>query len=144
MSKSLRVYPTKFHGNFHTFESHENLYNEVFGHAEHESGLIFLITIISISSYLVVVQLHGHPRQVQQYWCCLFFLCTSPQILSRSFFFSLSLHTSKRTQEGAKGIRSFTSSISLSINLVLLYKYTLPHIRFYSLFVYKTNHLTLS
>ena len=37
----------KFHKNFHTSESHENCYNEVFGHAEHESGLIFLITIIS-------------------------------------------------------------------------------------------------
>ena len=39
--------PTKFHANFHTSESHVNWYNEVFGHVEHESGLIFLITIIS-------------------------------------------------------------------------------------------------
>ena len=48
MSKILRLYPTKLHENFHTSESHGNCYNEVFGHAEHESGLIFLITIISI------------------------------------------------------------------------------------------------
>ena len=33
--------------NFHTSESHENWYNDVFGHAEHESGLIFIITITS-------------------------------------------------------------------------------------------------
>ena len=38
---------TKFHENFHISESDENCYNEIFGHAEHESGLIFLITIIS-------------------------------------------------------------------------------------------------
>ena len=36
----------EFHANFHTSESHENWYNEVFVHAEHESGLIFLITVI--------------------------------------------------------------------------------------------------
>ena len=47
MSKILRVNPTKFQYNFHTSESHENWYNEVYSHAEHESGLIFLITIIS-------------------------------------------------------------------------------------------------
>ena len=41
------VYPTKFHENFHNSEFHENWYNDVFGHAEHESGLTFLITIIS-------------------------------------------------------------------------------------------------
>ena len=32
--------------NFHTSESHENLYNDVFGHAEHEYRLSFIITII--------------------------------------------------------------------------------------------------
>ena len=45
--KNLRVYPTKFHANFHTSESHENCYNKVFGYAEHESEFIFMITIIS-------------------------------------------------------------------------------------------------
>ena len=37
--KTLRVYLTKFHGNFQISEPHENWYNEVFSHAEHESGL---------------------------------------------------------------------------------------------------------
>ena len=48
MSKILRVctVPMKFHANFHISDSHENWYNEVFGHDEHESDLIFLITII--------------------------------------------------------------------------------------------------
>ena len=46
MSTILRVYPTKFHEHFHT-ESHENWYSDVFGHAEQESSLIFLITVIS-------------------------------------------------------------------------------------------------
>ena len=47
MSKSLRVYPTNFHENLHAAESHENWYIEDNGHAEHESGFSFLITIIS-------------------------------------------------------------------------------------------------
>ena len=47
LTKSLRVYPTKFHENFHISESHENWYIEVIGHAEHESRLSFLITKIS-------------------------------------------------------------------------------------------------
>ena len=32
--------------NFHTSESHENWYNEVFGHAEHESRISFVISIV--------------------------------------------------------------------------------------------------
>ena len=48
------IYVKNFHANFHTSESHENWYNEVFGHAKHKSGLVFLITIISnrISPFL--------------------------------------------------------------------------------------------
>ena len=42
---SFRV--IKFHKNFSTSESHENLYIEVIEHDEHESGLNFLITIIT-------------------------------------------------------------------------------------------------
>ena len=38
--------PYKFYANFYTFESHDNWYNEVFDYAKHESGFIFLITII--------------------------------------------------------------------------------------------------
>ena len=46
MSTILRVYPTKFHENFHTSESHENYYNDVLGHDDHESGSSFVINII--------------------------------------------------------------------------------------------------
>ena len=42
----IRVYPTKFYANLHTSESHEKWCNDVFGHTERESDLIFLITII--------------------------------------------------------------------------------------------------
>ena len=77
----------KFHANFHTSKSHENWYNEVFGHAKHESGLIFLITI----SDLVVMQLHGQPRYVQQNCCCLFFLCIPLYSSSSSSSSSFSL-----------------------------------------------------
>ena len=36
----------KFPENFHTSESDENWFNEVFVHAEHESGISFVIIII--------------------------------------------------------------------------------------------------
>ena len=46
------IYVKKFHENFHTSESHENCYNGVLGHAEHESGISFVITIIFVFSIL--------------------------------------------------------------------------------------------
>ena len=49
-STSVKVYRAevkKFHENFNTSESYENFCKEVLSHAEHESGLSFLITIIS-------------------------------------------------------------------------------------------------
>ena len=55
MSTILRVYPTKFHENFHTSESHENYYNDVLGHNDHESGLIFIINITSNCIFIITV-----------------------------------------------------------------------------------------
>ena len=43
VKNSKGVYPTKCHENFHTSESHENLYNDVLAQNDHESGLIFII-----------------------------------------------------------------------------------------------------
>ena len=43
----------KFRENFDTPESHENWYIEVPGHAGHESGLSFFITIMTIISITI-------------------------------------------------------------------------------------------
>ena len=52
MQKILRVFHIKFRQNVNTLESHENCYNDVLGHNDHESGLIFIITIVFVFSIL--------------------------------------------------------------------------------------------
>ena len=67
-SKILRVYPTKCHANFHTYESPEYWYNEVLGHAEHESGLISLITIRRRIVIIIKEEDEEEEKEIMRRW----------------------------------------------------------------------------
>ena len=79
----------KFHENFHTSESHENWYNDVFGQTEHESGIIFIITIILSSLHPLLTPLP--PLTSSPHHPFLIFLISPYLILSPSYLLFLLL-----------------------------------------------------
>ena len=60
--------------NFHTSESHENLYNDVFGQTEHESGLSFNVKKMYII-FLYILRKKNKKNQVEQFILVYYLLC---------------------------------------------------------------------
>ena len=60
---------------FHTSESHENLYNDVFGQTEHESGLSFNVKKMYIIFLYILRKKNKKKSSRTVYSCLLFVVC---------------------------------------------------------------------